>query len=363
MRNLTLLRGWGVRIWRPTDRITRVLTRLEIDGFKNLLNFSIDFGPFTCIAGPNGVGKSNIFDAIRFLSLLTDNTLTDAALKVRGDAAEYGDLRDLFFAGASPRNHLRIAAEMIVSSDAVRDDFGRLAKPSSTFLRYEIEVGYERRSRAEPPSNLLLLHESLDYVTQGEAAKNLKVPHSPPVRNATVSNKRRAGAYISSARSDDGQTEIHVHQEGRSRGLTQVAPAATAPRTIVGTSNNAATPTILAAKREMQAWQGLALEPTAMRRPDRAQDFDPYLEPSLREIDSLSRVTAHGGQLARTVSRMKLASVLKGDDRTYAEIVARINQLVPIQDLRIDEDQERRIVTLQVRESGDNWLPASSLSA
>src|SRR5258708_37924299 len=114
MRNLTLLRGWGVRIWRPTDRITRVLTRLEIDGFKNLLNFSVDFGPFNCIAGPNGVGKSNIFDAIHFLSLLASNTLTDAALKVREETGEYGDVRDIFYAGKGERrNRLRIAAEVI----------------------------------------------------------------------------------------------------------------------------------------------------------------------------------------------------------------------------------------------------------
>lgn len=40
-----------------------MLTRLEVDGFKNLLDFPVDFGPFNCIAGPNGVGKSNLFDA------------------------------------------------------------------------------------------------------------------------------------------------------------------------------------------------------------------------------------------------------------------------------------------------------------
>ena len=43
-----------------------MLTRIEVDGFKNLVEFALDFGPYTCIAGANGVGKSNIFDAIRF---------------------------------------------------------------------------------------------------------------------------------------------------------------------------------------------------------------------------------------------------------------------------------------------------------
>ena len=59
-----------------------MLTRLEVNGFKNLVDFALDFGPYTCIAGPNGVGKSNIFDAIRFLSLLTECTINQAALQI-----------------------------------------------------------------------------------------------------------------------------------------------------------------------------------------------------------------------------------------------------------------------------------------
>ena len=49
-----------------------MLTRLYVSGFKNLVDTEIRFGPLTCIAGPNGVGKSSVFDAIHFLSLLAD---------------------------------------------------------------------------------------------------------------------------------------------------------------------------------------------------------------------------------------------------------------------------------------------------
>ena len=55
-----------------------MLTRFEVSGFKNLENVSVDFGPFTCIAGPNSVGKSNLFDAIEFLSLLSDHNFLEA---------------------------------------------------------------------------------------------------------------------------------------------------------------------------------------------------------------------------------------------------------------------------------------------
>jgi len=62
-----------------------MLTRLKINGFKNLVNVDVRFGPFTCIAGANGVGKSNLFDAIRFLSALANTTLLGAASSVRGE--------------------------------------------------------------------------------------------------------------------------------------------------------------------------------------------------------------------------------------------------------------------------------------
>ena len=75
-----------------------MLIRLKVSGFKNLVDVDVRFGPFTCIAGPNGVGKSNLFDAIRFLSALADRPLMEAALTVRGDenGGRMADVRSLF---------------------------------------------------------------------------------------------------------------------------------------------------------------------------------------------------------------------------------------------------------------------------
>ena len=63
------------------------MTRLKVSGFKNLVDVDVSFGAFTCVAGANGVGKSNLFDAIRFLCALADHTLIDAARMVRDDSA------------------------------------------------------------------------------------------------------------------------------------------------------------------------------------------------------------------------------------------------------------------------------------
>ncbi len=151
-----------------------MLTRLEVHGFKNLLNFSVDFGPFNCIAGPNGVGKSNIFDAIRFLSLLTDHSLMQAAFSVR----EAGEPEDIFWTDGNQRiDSMKLAAEMIVDKK-VQDDFGRPAEATSTFLRYEIEIRYEEPKIGEKLGRLILLSEQLDYFPIGQALGKLRFAHS-----------------------------------------------------------------------------------------------------------------------------------------------------------------------------------------
>ncbi|MDF5723520.1 MAG: hypothetical protein PUP91_24245, partial [Rhizonema sp. PD37] len=52
---------------------------VEISGFKNLVDVDVRFGPFTCVAGANGVGKSNLFDEIRFLSAIAGRAIAREA--------------------------------------------------------------------------------------------------------------------------------------------------------------------------------------------------------------------------------------------------------------------------------------------
>lgn len=327
-----------------------MLTRLEVDGFKNLLGFEVDFGPFTCIAGANGVGKSNVFDAIQFLSLLSDHTIMEAAMLVRGGDLETTDVRDLFWTQGETRlGRFRMAAEMIVDP-IIEDEFGRRAQATSTYLRYEIEIGYEPAVRRRSFGRLVLLSESLNYVTEGEAATRLGFPHSAAhFRRAVVRNNRRSHTgFISVRKPANGPTEIIVHQDGA--GPSQAAPAAKAPRTIIATSTTVLTPTIVAARREMQRWRLLALEPTAMRRPDRFQT-DPF-------------VTASGGHIPATINRLVAEAEAAGADAddVYSSVASRVAELVPITDLEVHVDEARQLLTLVVREQSGVRLPAASLS-
>ena len=88
-----------------------MITRLKIDGFKNLRGIDLRFSEFTCIAGPNGSGKSNLFDAIQFLSLTAEKTILEAALAVRGDGGVLSGYDHIFLlrrsARRSPHRFLR----------------------------------------------------------------------------------------------------------------------------------------------------------------------------------------------------------------------------------------------------------------
>ncbi|MBX3000007.1 MAG: AAA family ATPase, partial [Caldilineaceae bacterium] len=91
-----------------------MLTRLKVSGFKNLVDVDVRFGPFTCVAGANGVGKSNLFDAIRFMSALADKPLVDAALSVRDEGGRTSDLRSLFHqVGDQYADKISLEAEMV----------------------------------------------------------------------------------------------------------------------------------------------------------------------------------------------------------------------------------------------------------
>ena len=330
-----------------------MLTRLEVSGFKNLKDFALDFGPYTCIAGPNGVGKSNIFDAIRFLSLLTECTINEAALQIRNAGEHTGDIVDLLFYGGGERiDRMELAAEMVVSA-SVRDDFGREAKASSSFLRYEVAFRYE------PPSptgslwgGLILEREALRPITTGRAARHLRFPHSKSkFRDSVVFNKRHAGSGFISTRIDPDidQAVIDVHQDGGSRGHPRPSPARGATKTIIGTENTSATPTILAARREMQSWRVLALDPAAMRRPDR------FTQPP--------GIAENGAHIPATLQH--LANLLSQNDPDYdlyGQVSSRLSELVPVRSVNVDEDEQRQLLALEILERSGLTLQANAIS-
>jgi predicted ATPase len=328
-----------------------MLTRLEVRGFKNLQDIAIDFGPFTCIAGPNGTGKSNIFDAIQLLSALADQPLMEAVEVVRGSTGNRSaDPRDLFWdLGQGGQRMMSFAAEMIVPPN-IDDDFGQEATATTTFLRYELEIGYEPSTGLERLGRLVLLRESLGHITQSDASQHVRFPHSAShFRRKIVMGRRSGAAYISTSVSG-GEPVITVHQDGGSRGRPRQASATRAAATVVRTTSIKDEPTILAARREMQNWRRLSLEPSALRTEDRYTDQRTISADGRHLAAALYRIAANGN------------GVLESD--TYARVASRLRQLsgVDVDRIFVDADDTRELLTLRLRERSGREFPARSLS-
>ncbi len=316
-----------------------MLLRLRVKGFKNLRDVDIRFGPLTCFVGPNGVGKSNIFDAIQFLRYLADDEFQRAGERVRGPASGSYSPLELFWR-SDPQGRIEFEADMLVPLTAV-DDFGQVIKPSISILKYAVHFGYER----EPRPRLVLLREELTNFMKSEAKELIGFPHSRAFRDSMVQGRRSGKAFISTSE-ESGAAVVSLHGDGGSRG--RPVPAAPSPRTVLAGTSAAEYPTVIAARREMSGWHALHLEPSSLRTPDR------FGEPT--------SVDEHGRHIAATLERLTRASQSNG--AILQECTNRLTALVPeIQELRVERDEVREQLVVQARmKDSDLWLSPRSLS-
>lgn len=332
-----------------------MLTRLKVSGFKNLVDLDVRFGPFTCIAGANGVGKSNLFDAIKFLSALANQPLIDAALSVRDEGGRTGDVRSLFHrVGSDYADRMSFEAEMIVPKEGV-DDLGQKAEASITFLRYKLELAYRAENHSRSLGPLELVWEELSHIKLEDAPKHLQFPHhAGKWRRSTVSGQRRVPYFISTEAQGTSRL-IKVHQDGGSSGKPRSLLASNLPRTAVSAANAAESPTATLARREMQSWRLLQLEPSALREPD------PFAAPT--------KLAENGAHLAATLYHL---ARLDDDDspdigsvasRTFAQVANRVAELIDdVREVWVDRDEKRELLTLHVTGRDGTAHPARALS-
>ncbi len=325
-----------------------MLTRLRVSGFKNLVDVDVSFGPFTCIAGANGVGKSNLLDAILFLSALADGPLLDAALSIRDQGARTGDIRGLFHhVGDHFEEEMSFEAEMIIAEHGT-DDLGQPAKATATFVQYAVSLRYRRDETARALGSLELVREELKHITMGEAADHLYFNSSRAWRKNVVQNKRRTPKYISTEGTGSDRV-INVHQDGGSSGKPQKLRAANLPRTVLSAANSAESPTATLVKREMQSWRLLQLEPSALREPD---SFTAPVE-----------LASDGAHLPATLFHLANSTQGTDPDSIYAEVANRLAQLIDdIRSVRVDRDEPRQLLTIYAEGRDGTQYPARALS-
>lgn len=316
-----------------------MLTKLKVKGFKSLEDVTVHFGPFTCVAGSNGAGKSNLFDAIVFLKDLADMPIIAAANRVRDrDGKKAGSVQSIFTRYRDrSADQIELEAEFLVANSVV-DDFGRQGEPRVTHLRYRLVLGYvlDGKSASE---RILLKEESLKYIPKRDFRRGL-FKHTDAFWE-TVKGGTKTSDFISTDVSEtDGRSIVNIHQDAGS-GRPERIPALGMERTALSGINTIDRPTALSARREMRSWALLQLEPSALRQPD---DFstpaDVHVAPS-------------GAHMPATLKRL---------DRD-AEVANRLAELIPdVAELSVEVDEKRELKTLFLTNRDQIKYPAKALS-
>jgi predicted ATPase len=330
-----------------------MLTRLKVNGFKNLVDVDVRFGPFTCVAGVNGVGKSNLFDAIRFLSAVADCPLLEAAKSVRDESGRTGDVRSLFHrVGDRYDDSMSFAAEMIIPHQGF-DDLGQSAEAGITFLRYVLGLAYREDEASGVSPTLEVTEERLTHINITDARKHLLFEHDRKWQKSALRG-RRTSPFITTEGEPPNRV-IRLHQEGRS-GRPLARPAANLPRTVLSIVNSADSPTALLARREMQSWRLLQLEPSALRRPD--------------ELTAPTKLGWDGAHLPATLYHVARANGRNGvraldhdAEAAYSQVANHLAELISdVREVHIEKDERRGLLTLQVTDQNGTCHPARALS-
>lgn len=332
-----------------------MLTRLKVDGFKNLTDVDVRFGPFTCIAGPNGIGKSNLFDAIMFLSALADKTLAAAASSVRGNESGRGDLRSLFTRNeATFCDRMSFVAEMLIPRSGT-DSLGQQAHAGTTYLRYTLELRYVADEAGLAQSRLEIVQEDMVRLTKTEANKTLSFPRSKDWLSSVVRGSRDS-PYIRTSQREDGTKIIELHADnssGRGGGRDRKVPASGLPRTMLSSVTDATEHrTLILARQEMMGWMQLQLDPYSLRKPD--------------SFNTPTTIAQDGAHMPGTLLRLTREAAAASEDQA-SDLLARLsNRLAELNEdvrqIRVDVDPGRQQLNVVVTDRWDTEHLAASLS-
>lgn len=91
-------------------RKSQLVTSIRIEGFKSIPSMTLELGRVNCFIGANGVGKSNILEAIGVLSAAAKGRIDDESLEYRGVRPGLPRLYKASFANERTPPHITLEA-------------------------------------------------------------------------------------------------------------------------------------------------------------------------------------------------------------------------------------------------------------
>ena len=305
-----------------------MLTRIEIDGFKSFEGFELTLPPFAVILGPNAAGKSNLFDALRFLSQLAVTDVRSAMRELRGEP------RELFrhLPARGPVDRLKIAVEALLPR-RVHDVYGQEIELQCTRVRYEVVV---RRRDVSGIERFFIAEERAIAIKRGEDrwAPAGRKP-SEKFRKLFMKYSTRGSPFLVTVLAD-GSATFEMHQDGK-QGRVRKLPAGNAEATALSTVTVANEFLHLYALREeLRSLRYLQLDPAAERQPS--------------PLDAPEQLERDGSNLAAVLYRIQRETSMPDRPRGSLEDVRLdLGELIPgVVDLQIARDDERHEYRLRL---------------
>lgn len=314
-----------------------MITNLKIKGFKSFHDMDIKLAPFVAIAGLNGVGKSNLFDAIQLLARLSQMDVRTALQDKRGAAHE------LFsqYANGERATIMSFEVELLVQ-DSVQDAWGDKNEIRFIRLRYKLEL--ERRTAEKDVERVYVKEEDLRPIAR-EDDKWLK-EFFPDFMHPTKRPRwlpKIAGGRVPFIDTDKEKNTIHLRQDKGSRGRPR--PSTDLTQTVLSSVNTTEFPHALAVRQAMQRWYFFQLNPDELRKPASV-------------LTAGELMGYDGSNLAGMLFAMKAQNQHAMNDisRTMTQLVTGVNKV----DVVKDEVEKRYVV--QITMTNKQVFTASVLS-
>jgi predicted ATPase len=300
-----------------------MITKLEITGFKSFDRFKVDLAPFVVVAGVNGAGKSNLFDAIQLLSRLAENDIRTAFSGQRGEAYE-------LFAQNTDGSHatsMQFAVEMLVDRK-VRDTWGGKAELKYSRLRYELII--ERRPDKYGIERLFVCKEALFAMKRSEDEWY--------ERYVGKHNHHWLGQFSDKSEpfiSTTGAAENGIHLLSESGSQDRLRYVEDMESTMLSGATNTEFPHALAVREEMRNWHFLQLNPVELSKP--------ALKFTTKDI-----MGSDGSGMAAALFRIKTEDRIAMQDiaREMASLIPGIKSL----DVAEDEVEKKYVVKIQTED-------------
>lgn len=205
------------------------IRQLSVNGFKSLIHLeSIELGRINCFIGANGVGKSNILEALGVLSGAASGVVDDESLMRRGVRAGVPRLYKSSFAQERTPSEISLSASSELGANYKVSLLNPLDSPepawsykTETLTQGEEQIissGVRSRNKLNPSAGLAAL-KMVEFLAESPCAQLLQAlkdyaiycPNTPTLRGVAPDQQSRSPVGLNGGALADGFELMRKH--------------------------------------------------------------------------------------------------------------------------------------------------------